>query len=106
MSARRGGLTIGMTSKSKRMFVPMMTVKGMSTNSLELCQVVGSKFDLIHNAYGGINVTLQVELYKVTKNMYNIRHDETGATFFKTDSSEGIGSPAKALLTFIRLKKV
>ena len=37
--------------------------------------------------------------------MYKIRHSEAGATFLKIDSSEGIGSPAKAALTFICLKK-
>ena len=77
----------------------------MIISNLELCQVVGSNFVLIQKWNGGRNGSLQVELYKVTQVMYKIRHSEAGATFLKIDSSEGIGSPAKAALTFICLKK-
>ena len=106
MSSRRGReLPFEMASKSKRMFVPMMKVKGMIISNLEFCQAVGSKFVCIQKSNWCRNGLLQVELYKVTQIMYKIRHGEAGATFFKIDSSEGIGSPAKAALTFICLKK-
>ena len=107
MSSRRGReLPFEMASKSKRMFMPMMKVKGMIISNLEFCQaVVGSKFVFIQISNCGRNGLLQVELYKVTQIMYKIRHGEAGATFFKIASSEGIGSPAKAALTFICLKK-
>ena len=105
MSSRRGReLPFEMASKSKRMFMPMMKVKGMIISNSEFCQVIGSKF-LKQKLNCGRNGSLQVELYKVTQNMYKIRHGEASATFLKIDSSEGIGSPAKAALTFICLKK-
>ena len=89
------------------MLAPMIKVKGIRTNNLQLYQLssASSKLYLIHAAYGGRNATLQVELNKVTKNRYKIRHAERVANVFKINFSEGIGCPAKAMLTFIRLKE-
>ena len=48
---------------------------------------------------------MQVELNKATQSRYKIRHTERVANVFKINFSEGIGFPAKAALTFIRLKE-
>ena len=101
MDKRRGGLT-----KSKRMLVQRIKVKGIRINNLYSSQSsASSKLDPIHNAYGGRNGTLQVELNKATKSIYKIRHAEKVKKSFKIDFSEGIGSPAEAALTFRRLKE-
>ena len=89
------------------MLVQMIKVHGMITSNLQLCQesVASNKLYLIHSAYCVRNGTLQVELIRVTILTYQITHDKVMAYFFKIDFSEGIGSPAKAALTLIRLKE-
>ena len=88
------------------MLVQRIKVKGIRINNLYSSQSsASSKLDPIHSVYCGINGKLQIELNEATKNIYKIRHAEKVKQIFKIDFSEGIGSPAKAALTFRCLKE-